>query len=226
LTRSWVNVASGRGFSSESKRQCHRTGDGRRIIVRSGRRGCEPGGGNAASGGASDVPAIAGDTQARLGTLQRQVPRRVSESQMVSFAPRGEGADRKMAPPLQRSTPAFEPRLSHAGRICGSRSKTSAPSCNGPGRCGTWGLRAPARCSTVPSGTHAANQGSRLKLKLVRRNRAGHSDPVSSTEPRARIALAAQPAPNLPRLRALALFGRRSPERAEPRYCRHPKTCT
>jgi len=29
------------------------------------------------------------------------------------------------------------------------------------------------------------------------------------------IALAAQPAPNFPRLRALALFGRRSAERAE-----------
>ena len=40
------------------------------------------------------------------------------------------------------------------------------------------------------------------------------------------IALAAQPVPNFPRLRALALFGRRSVERAEPFSCRRPKTCT
>ena len=32
--------------------------------------------------------------------------------------------------------------------------------------------------------------------------------------------------PNLPRLRALALFGRRSVERAEPPCCRRPKTST
>ena len=36
--------------------------------------------------------------------------------------------------------------------------------------------------------------------------------------------LAAQPVPNFPRLRALALFGRRSVERAEPPCCRRPKT--
>ena len=40
--------------------------------------------------------------------------------------------------------------------------------------CGVWGLRAPARCSIVPPGTSAASQGSRLKLTVVRRNRAGH----------------------------------------------------
>jgi hypothetical protein len=38
--------------------------------------------------------------------------------------------------------------------------------------------------------------------------------------------LAASPLPNLPRLRALALFGRRSVERAEPLCCRRPKTIT
>ena len=32
--------------------------------------------------------------------------------------------------------------------------------------------------------------------------------------------------PNFPRLRALALFGRRPVERAEPPCCRRPKTCT
>ena len=52
--------------------------------------------------------------------------------------------------------------------------RPSAPSGNGPGRCGMWGLRAPARCSTVPPGTTAASQGSRLKLMLVRRIRPGH----------------------------------------------------
>ena len=46
---------------------------------------------------------------------------------------------------------------------------------NGPGRCGTWGLRAPARCSTAPQGASGTtSKGCRLKLKLVRRNRAGH----------------------------------------------------
>ena len=43
------------------------------------------------------------------------------------------------------------------------------------GRCGIWGLRAPARCSTAPQGASGTtSKGSRLKLKLVRRNRAGH----------------------------------------------------
>jgi hypothetical protein len=41
---------------------------------------------------------------------------------------------------------AFEPQLSHAERVRGSSSKISALQRNGPGRCGKWGLRAPARC--------------------------------------------------------------------------------
>ena len=41
------------------------------------------------------------------------------------------------------------------------------------GRCSIWGLRAPARCSTVPAGTNAASKGSRLKLTVVRRIWAG-----------------------------------------------------
>src|SRR6187455_2366075 len=111
----------------------------------------------------------------RRGELQWQVPRRVSEPRMVSFARRSEGTDRRMATPLQRGAPSFEPRLPHAQRVRDSRSKTSAPSCNGPGRCGTSGLRAPARCSTVPSRTNAAIRGSRLKLTVVRRIGAGHA---------------------------------------------------
>jgi putative transposase len=47
------------------------------------------------------------------------------------------------------------------------------PSCNGPGRCGTSGLRALARCSTIPSGTNAAGRGSHLKLTVLRRIGAG-----------------------------------------------------
>ena len=40
--------------------------------------------------------------------------------------------------------------------------------------CRIWGLRAPARCSTAPQGASGTtSKGSRLKLKLVRRNRAG-----------------------------------------------------
>src|SRR4029079_19582503 len=112
----------------------------------------------------------------RRRELQRQVPRRVSETRMVSFARRSEGTDRRMATSLQRGAPTFEPRLPHAQRVRDSRSKTSAPSCNGPGRCGTSGLRAPARCSTVPSGTNAAIRRSRLKLTVVRRIGAGQHD--------------------------------------------------
>ena len=47
-------------------------------------------------------------------------------------------------------------------------SKPSVPSRNGPGRCGMWGLRAPARCTTAPPGANAASRGSRLKLSVVR----------------------------------------------------------
>jgi putative transposase len=68
----------------------------------------------------------------------------------------------------------FEPRLPHAERVRGASSKTSAPSGNGPRRCGTWGLRGPARCATVPSGTNAASEGTRLKLTVVRRFGASH----------------------------------------------------
>ena len=89
------------------------------------------------------------------------------------FRSRAEAKVLKMATPLQRGAPSFEPRLSHAQRVRECRSNTSAPSCNGPGRCGTSGLRAPARCSTVPSGTNAAIRGSRLKLTVVRRIGAG-----------------------------------------------------
>ena len=70
----------------------------------------------------------------------------------------------------------FQPRLSRAERVRGSRNKASAPPCNGPGRYGIWGLRAPARCSTVPAGTNAASKGGRLKLTVVRRTWAGHID--------------------------------------------------
>jgi hypothetical protein len=86
---------------------------------------------------------------------------------------RAEGVNRKMAAALQRDSSTFEPGLSHAERVRGSSSKASAPSCNGPGRCGVWGLRAPARCSIAPPGTNAASRDSRLKLTVVRRNRAG-----------------------------------------------------
>ena len=88
-------------------------------------------------------------------------------------ARRGEGSDRRMAATLRRGSPAFEPRLSHAERVRGSRNKASAPPCNGPGRYGIWGLPRPGPCSTVPAGTNAASKGSRLKLTVVRRTWAG-----------------------------------------------------
>jgi Transposase and inactivated derivatives len=49
---------------------------------------------------------------------------------MVSSRAR-QGSDRRMAATLQRGTPAFEPRLSHAERVRGSRSKASAPHATG-----------------------------------------------------------------------------------------------
>src|ERR1700741_4799586 len=60
---------------------------------------------------------------------------------------------------------------------------------------------------------------------------AGHILPASrppsrSAPPLNPIAPASRPVPNFPRLRALALFGRRSVERAEPPCCRRPKTST
>ena len=53
----------------------------------------------------------------------------------------------------------------------------------------------------------------------------GSRPPSRSAPASIPIALAAQPVPDFPRLRALALFGRRTAERAEmSRYCRRPKT--
>src|SRR3979490_2929958 len=100
----------------------------------------------------------------------------MSEPRMVPFQSRGQDRHRKLAPALQRGAAAFEPRLSDAGRIrrTAQGASFSVRAGNGPGRCGTWGLRAPARCSTASQGASgASNKGRRLKLKLVRRNRAG-----------------------------------------------------
>src|SRR3981081_4613769 len=100
----------------------------------------------------------------------------MSEPRMVPFKSRGQDRHRKLAPALQRGAAAFEPRLSDAGRIrrTAQGASFSVRAGNGPGRCGTWGLRAPARCSTASQGASgASNKGRRLKLKLVRRNRAG-----------------------------------------------------
>ena len=72
-----------------------------------------------------------------------------------------------LAPALQRGAPAFEPRLSDAGRVRGEDWKQDAASAtgNGPERCGMWGLRAPARCTTVPQGANqGSNRGRSLKL--------------------------------------------------------------
>jgi hypothetical protein len=95
----------------------------------------------------------------------RQVPRRVPEPRMVPFPRRSKGDHRSMA---AARAAAFESQLSQAQRVRGARSKTSAVR-QRAGRCGTWGvralppgdgpnaavhggLRAPARCATVPSG--------------------------------------------------------------------------
>src|SRR5205807_1400481 len=65
--------------------------------------------------------------------------------------------------PRQRGPAAFEPGACHAG---GAHRQTdcSVHASDGPGRCGTSGLRAPARCTTS-----AAAEARSLKLELVRR---------------------------------------------------------
>ena len=108
--------------------------------------------------------------------LQRQVPRRVPEPGMVPLARRGQGRDRGLAPALQRGPAAFQPRLFDAGRVRreSQADQRSSRFRNGPGRCATRGLRAPARCSTVLEGTiEGTGDAGSLKLTVVRRIRAG-----------------------------------------------------
>lgn len=49
--------------------------------------------------------------------LQRQVPRRMPESEMVQESPGGEGGDRTVAAPLQCHPTTFEPELPDAQRV-------------------------------------------------------------------------------------------------------------
>src|SRR6266853_2996106 len=87
-----------------------------------------------------------------------------------------------MAAALQYGASAFELGLLDASAVRSARCQVQRSSGNGPDRCGMWGLRAPARCSTVPPGTSKGrNQGGRLKLKMVRRNRAGQIDVAGVT---------------------------------------------
>jgi hypothetical protein len=112
----------------------------------------------------------------RRRKLQRQVQGRVPEHGMVSVARPGQGRDRGLAQTLQRSPPAFEHRLFDAGGIRrkAQRERRSVRFRNGPGRCATWGLRAPARCNIVLQGTiQAAGGAGSLKLTMVRRIGAG-----------------------------------------------------
>jgi hypothetical protein len=53
-----------------------------------------------------------------------------------------------------------------------------------------------------------------------------HIHPPTRRHHQIPIAPAAPPVPNFPRLRALALFGRRPPQRVDGSSCRRPKTCT
>jgi hypothetical protein len=53
-----------------------------------------------------------------------------------------------------------------------------------------------------------------------------HIHPPAGRHYQIPIAPAAPPLPNFPRLRALALFGRRPPQGVEGSSCRRPKTCT
>src|SRR4249919_3123609 len=96
---------------------------------------------------------------------------------MVPVTDRGEGADRSVAEALQHGAAAFESRLSHAGRVRGEarEARRNGRPSDGADRCGIWGLRAPPRRTTAPQGANErSNRGGRLKLNVVRRNKAGH----------------------------------------------------
>ena len=80
-----------------------------------------------------------------------------------------------VATALQRSASAFEPRLPHAERVRGPAGQRSAPSSNGPGRCGIWASAPWPVAPPAPQGAHAGNKGRRLKIAVVRRNEAGQS---------------------------------------------------
>src|SRR5262245_14684645 len=92
---------------------------------------------------------------------------------MVSLACRSHGDHRSVAASLQRRASAFEPRLSHAERVCGSTAKRSVPSCNGPGRCGVWAFAPWPVAQPALQGAHTGGKGRRLKLAVVRRIWAG-----------------------------------------------------
>src|SRR6516164_6530065 len=105
------------------------------------------------------------------------------QPRMVPLESRGQDRHRSVEAPFQRSETALEPGVSDAERVRGEAEERcgSDPSGNGPGRCGTWGLRAPARCTTALQGactTRSVDAG--LKLILVRRNWAGQSTEESS----------------------------------------------
>src|SRR4051794_18116406 len=98
---------------------------------------------------------------------------------MVPLARRGESDDRDLEATLQRSPTTFEPRLSHAERVCGSTDKRSAPSCNGPERCGIGAFAPRPVAPTASREAKEASKGRRLKLTVVRTSRAGHSTQFS-----------------------------------------------
>jgi hypothetical protein len=97
--------------------------------------------------------------QKGVAELQRQVPRRVSEPRMVSFAHRGEGSNRRMSATLQRGTSAFEPLLSHAERVRGPRSNSSAPAMQRAGTLRYIGPLRPGSLLNLPRGDKCSKQG-------------------------------------------------------------------
>ncbi len=68
--------------------------------------------------------------------------------------------------------------LSHADGVRRSTGKRTAPTCNGPGRCGMWAFAPWPVAPPAPQGAHAS-KGRRLKLAVVRRNEAGQGGEVS-----------------------------------------------
>jgi putative transposase len=74
---------------------------------------------------------------------------------------------------IEPGKPWHEPGLSHAHGIRHPTGKRNAPTCNGPGRCGMWAFAPWPVAPPAPQGAHPGSKGRRLKLAVVRRNRAG-----------------------------------------------------
>ena len=105
---------------------------------------------------------------------------------MVPVTDRGESADRSVAEALQHGAAAFKSRYLTPAAFAAKLEKQGATDAQATGRiAAVYGASAPRRRTTVPQGANErSNRGGRLKLNVVRRNRAGHNDAPVCPSPR------------------------------------------